>query len=408
MATDETRMYKTFIISIVMVIALILSGMFFAISIVTRQLIEEEVVIHARALFDSILLTREWNARHGGVYVEKKEGVESNPYLENPDIKTIDGKIYTKRNPAMMTRKISEYSERKGLFKFHLSSLTPVNPNNRPDEFEGKTLNLFKKGVKEVFREEQINNRTFFRYMAPLDVKEECLTCHVKQGYKLGDVRGGISISFDIEDIRSKVKSYTFFIILFGIVTALLLAALIYFFMWKLIKKISRMRQHLEDMSITDMLTGIFNRRYVMSRFIEEFKKAKRLARGLSCIMIDMDHFKDINDKYGHLVGDAALREVSGRIKNAVRIYDVPGRYGGEEFLIVLPDTDLADAAALAERIRLRVKDISAEDVSITISLGVTCLQEKDNSVDDMIKKADTALYQAKAAGRDRVEWLTA
>jgi diguanylate cyclase (GGDEF)-like protein len=168
------------------------------------------------------------------------------------------------------------------------------------------------------------------------------------------------------------------------------------------------MRQHLEDMSITDMLTGIFNRRHVMSRFIEEFKKAKRLARGLSCIMIDIDHFKNINDKYGHLVGDAALREVASRIKNAVRIYDVLGRYGGEEFLVVLPDTDLADATALAERIRQRVKDISAEDVSITISLGVTCLQDKNDSMDDMIKKADTALYQAKAAGRDRVEWLTA
>jgi diguanylate cyclase (GGDEF)-like protein len=406
-SNKEAKIYKNFIISISLIIVLSLSAIFFALAIQTRRLMNEENLIHARTLFSSIVMARKWNAHYGGVYVEKKAGIESNPYLKNPDIKSVDGKTYTKKNPALMTREISEYAEEEGLFKFHITSLYPFNPHNKPDVFEQEALQLFEKGKKEMFKTEQIKKRTYFRYMAPLFVEESCLQCHAEQGYKIGDIRGGISVTFDIEDIMQKLKTNYFYIIFSSIIIILSLLGMVYFFIWKLMRKLSEAHQVIEKMAITDGLTGIFNRGHLMSRFGEEFEKAKRLQRNLGCIMIDIDNFKSVNDSFGHLVGDEVLKEVSLVFKNAIRIYDILGRYGGEEFLIILPDTDFEDTKRFAERIRLTVKDKAIVNTNITISLGIANIQDKDKSIDDIIKRADEGLYKAKSSGRDRVEWIT-
>ena len=403
--TEEKNIYRKFIISTSLVIALVLSGIFLDMAIRTRLLINEENLIQARVVFNTILLTRKWNANYGGVYVEKKEGVESNPYLKNPDVRTIDGRIFTERNPALMTREISEYAAREGLFRFHLTSLKLLNPHNQPDEFETQALQMFERGGKsEVGRVEQIHDRSYFRYMAPLYVEDECLQCHREQSYNIGDVRGGISITFDIEDIQHKLKQNTASIIIFGITTTFLLVWLIYFFMAQLIKKLADARNRIENIAITDDLTGIFNRRHILSRFAEEFEKVKRLKTNLSCILADIDQFKSVNDTHGHLAGDGVLKEISHRIRNTIRAYDILGRYGGEEFLILLPDTGLEDAKNLADRIRVHVKDNPIISSKITISLGVTAMQAQDQTVDDIIKRADERLYRAKKSGRDRVE----
>jgi diguanylate cyclase (GGDEF)-like protein len=162
----------------------------------------------------------------------------------------------------------------------------------------------------------------------------------------------------------------------------------------------------IEKMAITDGLTGLFNRMHLLSRFEQEFKRAKRLKNNLGCIMLDIDQFKSINDKYGHLTGDEVLREISLRLRNSIRIYDVLGRYGGEEFLIVLPDTDFENAKSLAERIRNNIKENLIATIQVTISLGITSISEKDKTINDMINRADEALYKSKNSGRDLVEWL--
>lgn len=212
-----------------------------------------------------------------------------------------------------------------------------------------------------------------------------------------------------IENIRNKLETNTIYAIILGI--SFLLGLILLFTVW-LIKKTSEIQQHFEHLAITDGLTGIFNRRHIMTRFNEEFERARRLKKDMGCIMIDIDKFKSINDEFGHLVGDEVLREVSARIKNSIRIYDVFGRYGGEEFLIVLTDTDFDNTRSLAERIRENVKaDIFlAADmplhIHITISLGIACMTDGDNSIDDIIMRADKGLYKAKNSGRDKVEWL--
>jgi len=403
-AMKEKNIYKTFIMSTSLVIALVLSGIFLDMAIRTRQLLNEENIIQARIVFNTIVLARKWNANHGGVYVEKKKGVESNPYLENPDIRTVDGRVFTLRNPALMTREISEYAEKEGLFKFHITSLRLINPHNKPDEFEEKALRQFETGaVKELSRTELVNKRRYFRYMAPLYIEQDCLQCHKHQNYAIGEVRGGISISLDIEKLQSKISYNTITIVVFGIITTLLLLGLIYFFMSRLIKKLEEARQTIEKIAITDQLTEVFNRRHIMSRFEEEFEKFKRLKKKVSCIMADIDNFKAVNDSYGHLAGDQVLKAISHRIRNTVRAYDILGRYGGEEFLIIMPDTSVEDARELAERIRTRVKEETVNNATITLSLGVVCVEESDRSVDDIIRRADQNLYKAKKDGKDRV-----
>lgn len=164
---------------------------------------------------------------------------------------------------------------------------------------------------------------------------------------------------------------------------------------------------------MTDVLTGWHNRRYLQTRMREELARARRDGKTLTCLMLDVDHFKRINDNFGHLVGDQVLREIAQRVEAQVRASDVTARYGGEEFAILLPQTSRAQGALLAERIRAVVADepfdAGDEAVSITVSIGVAELSPAQEEGDfkslgeALLARADTGLYAAKAAGRNRV-----
>ncbi|MDH4162318.1 MAG: diguanylate cyclase [Nitrospirota bacterium] len=398
----ERKLYRTFMVTVSLVITLALSAVFLGMAIRTRQLISEENVVRARSLFNSIILAREWNAHYGGVFVEKKAGVSSNPYLRNPDIRTSDGKTYTKRNPALMTREISELAARKGLFTFHITSLKPLNPANTADAFEQSALKNFETGSAEQFMTDRAGG-ALFRYMAPLFVERPCLQCHEHQGYRIGDVRGGISVSFDVQDVAAKIRNNTLAIIFFSFLTILSLLGLIYYFSMRLIKKMYEARRHIERLATIDGLTGVFNRRHLVSRFVVEFARGRRHKKPLGCIILDLDRFKNVNDTHGHLTGDKVLKEVALRLSTSVRDYDILGRYGGEEFLVVLPETGVAECTRLAERIRSVIKEQPIEGITVTASLGATVSSDRDETIDDMVKRADDALYRAKDEGRDRV-----
>ncbi len=399
----EQQLFRKFILSTSLVITLALAVIFLNMAVRTRQLLNEENLIQARVVFNTIAMARKWNADYGGVYVEKKPGILSSPYLTDPDV-SANGKIYTKRNHAIMTRELSEYAAREGLFRFHLTSLNLVNPANKADPFETEALQRFQRGEREFSRTEPINNHSYYRYMAPLFVEQECMPCHGRQGYKVGDVRGGISISFDIDALQRKIDRNTFWIGLLGVVTAASLLGIVSFFTAQLIRKLAEARRQIETIAMTDHLTGLFNRRHLLVRFREEFEKVKRLNTELCCIMADIDNFKSVNDRFGHLAGDEVLKTVAHLIRSTVRTYDIVGRYGGEEFLIILPETDLANARHLAERMRTSLRDLQTSAGRLTISLGVTRMEKDDRTLDDVIKRADERLYAAKNAGRDRVE----
>lgn len=153
-----------------------------------------------------------------------------------------------------------------------------------------------------------------------------------------------------------------------------------------------------------DSLTGLFNRRYFDARLHQEIERAKRGSNSLAVVMADVDDFKTINDTHGHQIGDTVLQVVGGILRSAVRVFDVCARYGGDEFAIVMPNADRSSAISCADRIRQRVFD--HEDLPglprVTMSIGVAVIERGDGSA-DLVRRADRALYQAKAEGKNRV-----
>jgi diguanylate cyclase (GGDEF)-like protein len=164
-------------------------------------------------------------------------------------------------------------------------------------------------------------------------------------------------------------------------------------------------------MAITDGLTGLANRRYLMARAADECariprQRAKGVGKaGVGFIMADVDDFKRVNDTYGHLAGDAILRAMADRIRRVTRRYDIVGRYGGDEFLIVVPDSDFDETRGVAERLWQVVRDeefaVGDARGRMSVSVGFTCADDDD--VNAAIRRADEALYRAKHAGRDRI-----
>jgi two-component system cell cycle response regulator len=172
----------------------------------------------------------------------------------------------------------------------------------------------------------------------------------------------------------------------------------------------AKFHEEIEKLAITDGLTGLFNHRHFQERLKQEFHRLGRFPEPISLLIIDIDHFKEINDTYGHPVGDAVLKDVSDIIKKTIRNIDVPARYGGEEFTVILIGTNARGALKMAERLRKAVmkKVFSAEskDFQITVSIGLSTSHDNIRSKEELIEKADKALYHAKKTGRNRsIPW---
>ena len=166
-----------------------------------------------------------------------------------------------------------------------------------------------------------------------------------------------------------------------------------------------KLYKDIERLAITDGLTAVYTRRYFTERFEEEINRARARRTKLAFLMLDVDHFKMVNDQYGHLTGDEVLKEIGGIIKENIREIDIAGRYGGEEFCVVLPDTDIDGAMAVAERIRKAAEGrvIKAYDTAlrITISIGLSVYPGDGKMMEELIDKADWSLYRAKSQGRN-------
>ncbi|MBI4209249.1 MAG: diguanylate cyclase [Deltaproteobacteria bacterium] len=168
--------------------------------------------------------------------------------------------------------------------------------------------------------------------------------------------------------------------------------------------------QRLEILSTIDELTQVYNRRHFIALFDKELKRAQRYLLPLCCIMGDIDYFKKVNDQYGHIAGDQVLVSITQTLKSTLREVDILGRYGGEEMIFLLPETDLKQGLEVAERIRQSVEATSVpirpdKEVKITLSLGVAAFPNAEiKGIDDFIRRADEALYRAKEKGRNRVE----
>jgi diguanylate cyclase (GGDEF)-like protein len=228
------------------------------------------------------------------------------------------------------------------------------------------------------------------------------------------EVLGAIEIRRSVESYRAEIRrGVIFFALMLG--TALLaLFSCVYFLVAKGAKRLAKTQQVLSWLATTDPLTGLYNRREIMARASESFSKEKNNKRhktpdNLGLLMLDFDNFKEINDRYGHPVGDQVLQDLARRLRSTLRPYDILGRIGGEEFLVVLPDSQLKQCQEIAERLRktVREKPFECEGLQIfgSISIGGATAHPLDRDLDTLLKRADERLYQAKTCGKDCVSW---
>jgi len=503
------------------------------------ELQKQILVKQAQTHFKDQVNTRVWNASYGGIYAIPKEGQKPNPFLRDNILKVDENLTLIKINPAWMSRQLSEISNIDG-FHFRITSLKPINPENKASPFEERALNHFEKTKEREYYE--INEDSEFNYMGALLTTNYCLPCHKHQGYALGDVRGGISVSLDSTEyfevtssIKTRVVLLKIFVVIFLFSIFLLIFKQLRYsqklqnevshrtkeiestkqllqeiidtdssFMvladgkeviyanktvldftgytsveefkknyeyisdlfehieasnnfiqtyndgihWikylvekqdskalkVCIKKDGKNRyfnpyakeirtdnkvlylitfdeitkeyvkiKELEHMASTDSLTKLFNRSKLNDVLKKEIALSHAISSPLCVIFLDIDHFKNVNDTYGHGVGDKVLIDLANVITSSIRTGDIAARWGGEEFMITLQATSLANATILGEKLRVKVEKHIFEIIGkITISLGITEYIHAE-SEESFIKRVDEALYEAKEKGRNRV-----
>lgn len=327
------RLTLKMILIIIVTVTAIISGMFYIIAIRFDNQIEKQLLSTVRAVYNNIVLTRQWVSDHEGVFILKKPGDQTNPFLLHPELLTETGDTLALRNPALVTRELSELSNLTGQeITFHLTSLNYVNPANKPDEFEERALIFFMDSVKlkksfEFYQNEKIENKTFFRYFAPLYTEESCLSCHSRHGYELGDLRGGISILMPADEYVKAKREHLFFLISTALLTILALSIPIFLAIKRsVIKPLSsiadaaqRIREGDYDFNLTiqnkkdeiGYLAHTFeNMRKKIREYTNQLKISENKYRQLSehsfdavAIVAQSGNIIDCNAKLSHLTG---------------------------------------------------------------------------------------------------------
>ncbi len=202
---------------------------FYRTSTFQEELVVEQATQQAKMLFNQIRITRQWVSDHNGLFFVKVSGVEPNPFLEHGEIQDSHGNWLVKRNPAMVTRELSNYATKAGMGQFNVTSLKSLNPDNAPDDFERRSLLSFATGVSEAIEIEHLDGKYRLRYMAPLLVDSQCLNCHSKQGYAVGDIRGGMNVSVPMNWAYTKIKANNRMLLGIALTTIIIVSLAIYY-----------------------------------------------------------------------------------------------------------------------------------------------------------------------------------
>lgn len=278
----------------------------------------------AKSFLDLILMMRQWNSDHGGVYVEVTEATQPNPYLtdEDRDIETANGRKYTKINPAYMTRQISELANKAGGIKFHLKSLTPTNPDNMADPWEAEAIRTFMAGGEEKHDFVLSGGKSYFRYMVPVAVTRPCLGCH--EGNSINDIRGGLSITIPIRLsdalYGAKLKRA---IASFALVGALAMA-FVFAATWALSRKLSGgIRRELEHEKLKSAVR-------IAAAAAHELRQPMTVIAGFSELMRDKLSRGEDFDKEADIIVEQCFR-MNGIITNMLNITAYKTKSYGEE-----------------------------------------------------------------------------
>ncbi len=522
--------------------------------------VSELAANQGRFVYKMVGAVRLWNASHGGVYAVVDAVTRPNPYLKVPgrDVTTTSGKALTLINPAYMTRQLADYVLEQSNMLLHLTSLKPLNPGNAADEWETNALKGFELGEKERLSFVKKGDETVVRYMAPLRVLTACMKCHEQQGYKVGDIRGGLSVSFSAVPLLETVSEQKRNLMLIHLAVWLLLSGLTLLALSSICRQVvslklakeqqdvlveQRTRQlsdevrereqaearlrllinssgegvygvdfdgnctfcnpvalrllgyrdvsevlgknmhdlvhhvspeasHVSRMcnlksyqngmpshdendffcradghcipveyrchplysegkvmgavvtfsDITerkrtqeqiwhqanyDALTGVPNRNLFHDRLDQAVSQANRSMGQVALLFMDLDGFKEVNDKLGHDAGDILLKEAAQRLMTCVRASDTVARIGGDEFTVILPHVkEAGEADAVAAKILDRLREpfhLQGQDVFVSASIGIALYPADADGSAVLVKHADTAMYRAKDSGKNRV-----
>ena len=359
----------------------------------------------AEISYNKDLVYRRWVSNQGGVYVPVSEMTPANPYLKVPnrDITTPKGLSLTLVNPAYMTRQVNEMAMEMSGFQGHITSLNPLRPENRPDPWETEALKTFEKGTKETGSIEMTSGKEYFRFMRPFVTEKSCLKCHATQGYKEGDIRGGISVSIPMGTLRAIEKS------------RIIELTLAHSFLWiigligigvgtRRLRIQTLLREKLEEellsLSINDVLTGLNNRRGFLSLVKQQLKVSDRNKRGVQLYFADLDGLKWINDTLGHVEGDKALIEAATVFKDTFRTSDIVARLGGDEYAALAIDITGNDPEIFTDRLQFLIDTRNNQKdrkYKLSISIGYSYYDpENPCSLDELIARADQLMYQKK------------
>lgn len=314
----ELRTMKRLFFGLIIFLIMIL-GVMFVINVIQDGKATEKLALEqAKASYSKDLLYRKWASMHGGVYVPITEKGQPNPYLDvkNRDIVTVNGKKYTLINPAYMTRQVHELGEKSYGIKGHITSLNPINPGNKPDEWEKRALNFFRKGKKEFFSVEEEDNGRFMRYMEPMFVEQSCLKCHAMQGYKLGEIRGGISVKVPMnsyEDVHETVVKSLFFTYLTIFFISFGLLSLVYRF---LIMQVKTRIELEEKAELSEKRYAEFMKTSLSVVNFYEFREPMPVNLGLEQALLWIKenlYLAESNDAYADILGYDSVEEIIGK-----------------------------------------------------------------------------------------------
>lgn len=374
----------------------------------------ESIRAKAQTYMDLVLTVREWNSENKGAWVSGRYDSEESRYLRARGIsdvtRTVDGQALVLVDPYTMIGEIADLSTGNDSVRFRLISNTPINPDNYPDAWESTALEDIDRGEEwvESFVDAPSAGQEY-RFVTPLSAQRSCLDCHTTPPTETGNSRyiGAFSIAMPAEPLQLTLRNLTLLLLLAWLATTGATLLVVRTMMRRLMAELQTVNKDLRRAATIDQLTGLANRQMTLARLNEEFERSKRSGGHLSIVEFDLDHFKSVNDTHGHLVGDRVLRHFAERASSVIRPYDLLGRIGGEEFLLVAPNSDLEAASSLAERVlhAFRSDHLTHEGAPLrtTASAGVATIAESDAEPEFLLERADQALYQAKQDGGDRI-----